>query len=288
MSKKHIKFHLPALEIDMGGFPVLQALPTQKVEQIDPFLLLHHAKTKVNEHIKAKHQGIDPHPHRGFCPVTFVIDGEVHHRDSRGNSQIAQAGDVQWMNAGKGIIHSERPSQDLVDRGGKQEIVQVWINSPASRKMLEPYYQYIARKEMRHFQSDDEKLTSQLIAGKYQNHYSKIRTESELLILWAHGQAGAREKFEIPQGFSSMVYVVKGDVRIDGQPIAEENLIVMSDSGNEINVSLSTHAEFIVLAGRAIGEKVAQYGPYVMNNQTELLEAMRDYQMGKMGILIEE
>ncbi len=135
MSKlKKVKRLLLATEIDMGGFPVKQALPTQKVDRVDPFLLLHHARTQYYNDRPAKTQGIGPHPHRGFSPVTFVIEGEVHHRDSRENNQIAKEGEVQWMHAGMGIIHSERPSENLAANNGVQEIIQVWINSPADKK----------------------------------------------------------------------------------------------------------------------------------------------------------
>ena len=120
---------IPAENVNMGGIIIKQALPTAKVPQVDPFLLLHHGRFGTRNDAPAKHQGIGPHPHRGFSPVTFVIEGEVHHRDSRGNNQIARKGEVQWMNAGAGIIHSERPSQDLVDSGGHQEIIQLWIIS---------------------------------------------------------------------------------------------------------------------------------------------------------------
>ncbi len=115
---RKVKYLIPAYDIDMGGISIKQALPTNNVEQVDPFLLLHHGKFTYREDAPALHQGIGPHPHRGFSPVTFVLEGDVHHRDSRGNSQIAKKGDVQWMHTGAGIIHSERPSQALAERNG--------------------------------------------------------------------------------------------------------------------------------------------------------------------------
>ena len=106
---RNVRFLIPAYDIDMGGIPLKQALPTNKVEQVDPFLLLHHAEYTYTSDAPALHQGIGPHPHRGFSPVTFVVEGEVHHRDSWSNNQVARKGEVQWMHAGAGIIHSERP-----------------------------------------------------------------------------------------------------------------------------------------------------------------------------------
>jgi len=115
---KSVKYLLPASTINMGGIRVKQALPTQKVQQLDPCLLLHHAKAKYSSRSSAKQQGVGPHPHRGFAPVTFVIEGEVQHRDSWGNNQIAKKGEVQWMYSGAGIVHSERPTQALADSSG--------------------------------------------------------------------------------------------------------------------------------------------------------------------------
>ena len=123
MENRKVKHILPAEKIDMGGFPVKQALPTQQVQQVDPFLLLHHARVKPIYDRPAKTQGVGPHPHRGFSPVTFVIEGEVHHQDSRGNNQVAKAGEVQWIHTGAGIIHSERPTENLIENKGVQELI---------------------------------------------------------------------------------------------------------------------------------------------------------------------
>ena len=135
---REIQKILKAKPINMGGFPVKQALPLEDQRMFDPFMLLHHARIKYNAKDDAIHQGVGPHPHRGFSPVTFVIEGEVHHRDSRGNNQIASKGELQWMNAGAGLIHSERPSMRAVKEEMTQEIIQLWINTPKKSKMLIP------------------------------------------------------------------------------------------------------------------------------------------------------
>jgi redox-sensitive bicupin YhaK (pirin superfamily) len=114
---------------DMGGFPIEQPFPTSRIEQIDPFILLHHADVKVPTHIPPKKAGVGPHPHKGFSPVTFIFKGAVHHRDSRDNNSIIHEGGVQWMNAGRGIIHSERPPENIMELGGRQEIIQMWVNT---------------------------------------------------------------------------------------------------------------------------------------------------------------
>lgn len=286
---KQVKYLLPATEIDMGGFPVKQALPTQKVQQWDPFLLLHHAKVKFSKHRLGKHQGVGPHPHRGFSPVTFVVEGEVHHRDSWGNNQIAKEGEVQWMHAGAGIVHSERPSEALIERQGQQEIVQLWINSPAHKKMIPPTYSYVSNEAMTVFSSEDQKISNKLIAGNYGKLSGKVVPQSELLVIWGEGNQGGTQQLTIPKGFSSMLYLIKGNMTLKGYGMIEgENLAVFDQKGDIIEMSFKEDGQFILLCGKAIDEVVTQSGPYVMNTQTEILEAMRDYQMGKFGILIEE
>ncbi|RLD18812.1 MAG: pirin family protein [Caldiserica bacterium] len=288
-SLKKVTHLLPAIEIDMGGFLVKQPMPTQKMNRVDPFLLLHHARTKFYNDRPARTQGIGPHPHRGFSPVTFVIEGEIHHRDSRGNNQIAKEGEVQWMHAGMGIIHSERPSEALAERNGIQEIIQLWINSPADRKMKEPYYKYLSKEEIPVITSEDRKIKNKLIAGEFEGKKSAIPTESELLILWGVAKKDGEQTIQIPNDFNTMLYLIKGNMRIKGYGIIDaENLLVFEEEGSSIEMSFSENSQFLVLSGNPINEKVSQSGPFVMNSQTEILEAMRDYQMGKMGVLIEE
>jgi len=286
---KKVKYLLPSSDVNMGGVIVKQALPTQHVPQIDPFLLLHHAKFSFTDTARALHQGLGPHPHRGFTPVSFVIKGEVHHRDSRGNNQIAKTGEVQWMHAGRGIIHSERPSQALVEENGMHEIIQLWINSPAEKKMSQPKYQYIKESDIPVFSSEDGLVKNKLIAGKSNDLRGKIQTESELLILWSKAKQGGAHTFSIPEKFNATIYIVSGELRVKGfGKIEEESLILFENENTDIEITANVDTEFVVLAGVPIGEKVVQQGPFVMNSETQILEAMRDYRMGKMGILIEE
>jgi len=286
---KNVKYLIPAYEVDMGGIMVKQALPTIKVNQVDPFLLLHHAKFNYTENAPAIQQGLGPHPHRGFTPVSFVIDGEVHHRDSRGNNQIAKKGEVQWMHAGAGIIHSERPSQDLVNRNGTQEVVQLWINSPAEKKMQEPSYQYVAETDTPFFLSEDKQFINKLIAGNYNGLEGNISTESELLIIWSVANAGGTLALPISKKFNAILYVISGGLKITGYgKVEQECLVVFDNNATNIEISTDSNTQFLLLAGVALNEKVVHHGPYVMNSETEILEAMRDYQMGKMGVLIEE
>tara|TARA_R100000935_G_scaffold54457_1_gene83317 strand:+ start:1497 stop:2375 length:879 start_codon:yes stop_codon:yes gene_type:complete len=285
---KTVKYVLPAVKIDMDGFPVKQALPTNKVKQVDPFLLLHHAKAKFNKNRLAKHQGVGPHPHRGFSPVTFIVEGEVRHRDSWGHDQIATAGEVQWMHAGAGIIHSERPSEELVKSSGRQEIIQLWINSPSSAKMQPPEYTFLSKDSMPIYSSNDKKIKTKVVAGNYFQQKGKVIPKSELVVLWSYGEEGGIENYAIPKNHNCTLYLIKGRLNLVGYGLVEsEQLIVFELSGERIELILKQDSQFLILSGKPLDEKVTQHGPYVMNTQTEVLEAMRDYKMGKMGILIE-
>jgi redox-sensitive bicupin YhaK (pirin superfamily) len=169
-------------------------------------------------------------------------------------------------------------------------VIQLWINSPAAKKMIPPEYQYLSNESMPTFLSNDGKVTNKLVAGQYLEQRGKITPQSELLVIWSEGSADGQITLAIPEGFNSMLYVVRGQLSLKGHGIVDgEELATLSTEGSEIELAIKEDGtQFILLAGKPINEKVAQQGPYVMNNTTELLEAMRDYQMGKMGILIED
>ena len=166
MKNRSVSSLLYATLVDMGGLPVRQPFPTQRIDQIDPFILLHHADVKAPAHVLPDHAGVGPHPHRGFSPVTFIFKGGVHHRDSRGNDSVIYAGGAQWMNAGMGIIHSERPPLDIHEIGGRQEIIQLWINSPADHKMDQPAYFPLAADEVPQYKTEDGKVVVRIFSGE--------------------------------------------------------------------------------------------------------------------------
>ena len=243
---KKVKTLIPAFNINMGGIPLKQALPTTNVQQVDPFLLLHHGEIKYRKHGNAIHQGIGPHPHRGFSPVTFIIDGEIHHRDSRGNNQIAKKGEVQWMHAGMGIIHSERPSECLASRNGVQEIIQLWINSPAEHKMKVPYYRHLSEVDIPVIVSEDNKITNKLIAGAFEGKKSILPTESELFILWGTSEKNGEQTINIPNNYNTMLYLIKGSMRIKGYGLVDaENLLVFEKENGAIAMSFSEDSQFL-------------------------------------------
>src|SRR4051812_33605254 len=164
----------------MGGLPIRQPFPTNNVAQIDPFLLLHHADVKVPTHLEPDHAGVGPHPHRGFSPVSFIFKGGVHHRDSRGNDSVIYAGGAQWMNAGMGVMHSERPPRDIHEIGGRQEIIQLWINTPAGHKMDQPVYFPVTAEEAPAYHTADNAVVMKVFSGNLMGVKGPIRSHTEV------------------------------------------------------------------------------------------------------------
>ncbi|HRI80735.1 MAG TPA: pirin family protein [Cyclobacteriaceae bacterium] len=289
MKNRSVSRLLYAQPMDMGGLPIRQPLPTQQVEQIDPFLLLHHANVKVPTHLEPDHAGVGPHPHRGFSPVTFIFKGGVHHRDSRGNDSVIYSGGAQWMNAGMGIIHSERPPHDIHEIGGWQEIIQLWINTPAEHKMDAPVYYPVSSEEVPSMTSEDGKVDVKVFSGDLLGLKGPIPSHTEVNAATLAFKKGGRMAIPIPAGHNTMMYLLDGKLSVDGFGMVEElNLVYFKKDGEGISAEALEDTRVLLVTGAPLDEEVVSYGPFVMNTQTQIMEAMRDYQKGKMGVLIEE
>ena len=272
----------------MGGFPIRQPLPSNKTAMIDPFLLLHHANIEVSKEVDLKNAGVGAHPHRGFSPVTFIFDGGVHHRDSRGNDNVVYAGGTQWMNAGMGIIHSERPPADIHELGSRQEIIQLWINSPAKNKMDEPVYIPITAEETPTIKSADELTIIKVIAGKLNDTIGPIKPLSSIKMYTIQMQKGGTYSIPVEQSHNAFLYILKGKINVNNnEEVNEHNMVSFNKDGEYIELAALENSELLFGTGEPLNEPVASHGPFVMNNQTEIMEAFRDYQIGKMGVLIE-
>ena len=279
--------------MNMGGFPIRQALPSSNVEMLDPFLLLHHAKIDVAKNVDVKNAGVGAHPHRGFSPVTFIFEGGVHHRDSRGNDHIVYAGGTQWMNAGMGVIHSERPPANIHALGSKQELIQLWINSPAKFKMDAPAYIPLTKEETPTFISEDQSISIQVIAGSLAGLKGPIIPQSAINMFTIKMNAGTNYFIPFESTHQAFIYLLHGSVNMGETNNASDALIngnymaILNQDGDGINITALEDSLMLMGTGEPINEPVASHGPFVMNNQTEIMEAFRDYQMGKMGVLIE-
>lgn len=289
MKNRSVSNMLYAQMVDMGGFPVRQPLPTQKVEQVDPFLLLHHADIKAPQHIEPDDAGIGPHPHRGFSPVTFIFKGGVHHRDSRGNDSTIYEGGAQWMNAGMGILHSERPPHDIHEIGGRQEIIQLWINTPAAHKMDQPTYFPLSADNAPTYVSDDEKVKARIFAGEVLGVNGPIPSDTDVNAATFEFKKGGKILVELPKTHNVLLYLLDGKLTLEGFGLVDGlNAVIFKKDGDGITIEALEDTRILLLSGEPLNEEVVSYGPFVMNTQTQIMEAMRDYQMGKMGVLIEE
>lgn len=285
MNYRSVSHILESNIIDMGSFQVKQPLPTQKVPQISPFLLLHHfGPIKVEPGFDPIDLG--PHPHRGFEPVTFLYQGGIRHKDSLGNEGILEAGDIQWMTAGRGIIHSERASDFFMENGETIEGIQLWVNLPSQNKMTPPKYQEIRQKDLPVI--TENKVTHRLVSGQWNGQKGIVDTFSPMIIIQTSILPGGKTQIPIPENFNACIYILSGEITLNNNfDYPAGKMIYFLNKGDGIGIEGITDTEILVLCGEPIEEPLAQYGPFVMNSQKEIMEALRDYQMGKMGFYID-
>ena len=261
---------------------VKQPLPSQLLDGVSPFLLLHHAGPTTYEPGEIVSR-LSPHPHRGFEPVTFLFSGKLHHKDSTGSEGFLESGDVQWMTSGSGIIHSEGPSAEFAQEGGTMELIQLWVNLPRVHKMTPPKYQDVKQRDMPVIHKGGFDI--RLVAGSFDGQEGPASTFSPLLAMMVYFEKDAQTDFEVPDGFQGLVYVLDGEIESGPTSISALQMGVFGKEGDNITLKASTNGKLLFLAGAPISEPVASYGPFVMNYPGEIKQAMLDYQAGRMGIL---
>ncbi|MCH7401340.1 pirin family protein [Belliella kenyensis] len=257
-------------------------LPSAKLSQIDPFIFLNH---HGHQTYPKNNHGLPfgPHPHRGMETVTFILEGDIMHKDSGGHESVIEAGGVQWMTAGSGLIHAEVSSDKFKKEGGDLEILQLWVNLPAKYKMTKPRYLGLQKDEITNFKLDEGKVNVQLIAGEWEEKKGSFETLSPITMSTIHMNTGGRFTKNIPQEENIFFYVVKGTVKVNGELIKYRNLVEFNQEGEAVNVEATEDA--IIILGHALpfNEPMVAQGPFVMNTQQEILQAYQDYQAGKFG-----
>lgn len=288
MTTKTIQQLLKGRAINVGSFDVQELLP-EKGNFFNPFLVFHHGKTTADKNIPTKEQGVGPHPHRGFSPVTFIYKGGVHHQDSRGNNHTVTAGGIQWISAGMGIIHSERMPENIFELGGEQELLQVWINTPAAHKMKQPTYIPATKEDTPTLISEDELITLRIPVGKLNNVKGIVPTFTDVTTIMGEAKKNGKFQFNFPENHNTLLYVLEGKLLINNTTsVTNKQMVLFNNDGESFSIQANADSLFFVGSGEPINEPIAAQGPFVMNTQTEILEAYKDYQMGKMGVLIEE
>jgi redox-sensitive bicupin YhaK (pirin superfamily) len=267
-----------------GGFVVHRPFPTRMLMDFDPFLLLDEMGPVDYKPGEAK--GAPDHPHRGFETVTYVLEGQFGHKDSAGHSGTLRAGDVQWMTAGAGVVHSEMPDPEFVRTGGRVHGLQLWVNLPRRDKMVPPRYQEMPASSIPVATSDDGRVRVKVIAGEALGVKAAIDTRTPILYQHFTLQPGARIVHPVPVGFHVFAYPLsgKGLYGRDGQGIDAQKMIVFNDDGDTMSLAAGTEPlDVLLLGGAPLEEPVVRYGPFVMNTEDEIREAVIDYQAGRMG-----
>jgi quercetin 2,3-dioxygenase len=271
------------LASDGDGVTIHRAFPNYELSELDPFLLLDHLGPVDLKPGEAK--GFPDHPHRGFETVTYLLSGEFEHRDSFGHHGVLRPGDVQWMTAGSGLVHSEVPGASLVRNGGKLEGFQIWVNLPRKDKMKAPRYQELSGNQIPVVTSADGKVEVKVIAGSALGVKGAVETHIPIEYLHFKLQPGAKHVQEIAKDLNAMVYVISGKAVVGGKEVPQFHLAALGNDGEAVEFSSGEATEFLLLAAQPIKEPVARYGPFVMNTKAELQQAFEDYRSGKMGTI---
>jgi len=273
--------------LEGAGFLVRRPFPKPQFSEFDPFLLLDEMGPMELGPNQAK--GAPDHPHRGFETVTYMLSGEMQHKDSRGHAGRLTPGDVQWMTAGAGVVHSEMPSAEFARKGGRMHGFQLWVNLPKRDKMINPRYQEFPGSQIPTVTSPDDLVTVKVIAGEAMGQKAVIETRTPIMYLHYSIEPGGVVTQTVPSNFNIFAYVVDGAGLFGSERERGEDgqMVLFAPDGDEVRIEnpsdASTTLEVLLIGGVPLNEPVARYGPFVMNTKQEIFQAIEDYQNGKMG-----
>ena len=280
MKTKRVVYTVSTGARPIGEHTMHEPMPDKSFEQFDPFLLLHHHGP---HEFGAYNQGLPfgPHPHRGFETLTLVYEGSIEHADSQGFRSVIDAGGIQWMTAGRGLVHSENLPAEMRENGGRLEIIQLWMNLRQKDKMVPPQYYGLQEAEIP--VRKKENFSFQIISGGEREAVASI---SNLSIWNVKASAGGVEiQVNVPVQETTLIYVLSGILEIGGKKVGATTLAELSKDEGVLALKAIEDTRFLFISGKAFKEPIAAQGPFVMNSTTEILQAMRDYQMGKMGVM---
>jgi redox-sensitive bicupin YhaK (pirin superfamily) len=266
------------------GFPVKSIFSYNDIaEEMSPFLLMDYAGPADFPSTTLK-LGVGPHPHRGFETVTIVYEGGVSHRDSSGGGGTISRGDVQWMTAASGLIHEEHHSPEFAQKGGPFEMVQLWVNLPAKDKMVAPGYQGLTAAQIPEVELPGGAGKVRVIAGQYGEASGPARTFTPMNVWDLRLKAGHHVTFDLPAGHTTALFVLRGGIRIaERHAIGAAELAVMEREGERLEFDVTEDATLLLLNGEPINEPVFGHGPFVMNSEAEIIQAIKDFNSGRFG-----
>ncbi|KAA9332997.1 pirin family protein [Hymenobacter busanensis] len=277
-----IKQQHRAVSAPIADLTTYRALPTQNVEHIDPFLFLnHHGPQVYRPHNRGLPFG--PHPHRGFETVTFIVAGDIMHQDSGGHQSVIEAGGIQWMTAGSGLIHSEISSDKFKEQGGPLEILQLWVNLPARHKMVAPKYIGLQKADIPEVSADHGRVTIHAVAGTWEGTPGAVQPLTDMQLATIDLRAGGQLNLSIPAARSIFFYTIRGRLRVNGQETQAHYLTEFNHDGDDLHIEALDDALLLLGHAEPFNEPIVAYGPFVMNSEDEIRQAYQDYQAGKFG-----
>lgn len=259
-----------------------RALPTASVEYIDPFLFLNHHGPQV---YPQRNQGLPfgPHPHRGMETVTFILEGDISHKDSSGHESVIDAGGVQWMRAGRGLIHDEISSDAFKANGGEMEILQLWINLPARLKMAEPFYVGKQKDEIPEISADNGNVNLNLTFGEWEGTQGAFKPDIDIFLATIYFKADGQLTIPLPEDHNIFFYVITGEVKVNSNGVKALQLAEFNHDGTSLEIKADVDSVLLFGHAQPFNEPVVAQGPFVMNTQQEIAEAYDDYRRGKFG-----
>jgi quercetin 2,3-dioxygenase len=275
--------------LEGGGFLVRRPFPKSSFSDFDPFLLLDEMGPMDVAPGEAK--GAPDHPHRGFETVTYLLSGEMEHKDSSGHAGRLRSGDVQWMTAGAGVVHAEMPSAEFLRTGGRMHGFQMWVNLPQRDKMIKPRYQEIPSTKIPKATSADGLVSVSVIAGEAMGEKALIETRTPIIYLHYRLEPGGMVTQQVPHDYSTFAYIVDGAglFGAEGERAGDGQMVIFAPDGDDVKIENPAGEkgalEVLLIAGVPLNEPIARYGPFVMNTEAEIHQAFEDYRRGRMGAI---
>ncbi|WP_321289968.1 pirin family protein [uncultured Sunxiuqinia sp.] len=259
-----------------------RVIPTRSIRYLDPFLFLnHHGPQEYPENNSGLPFG--PHPHRGMETVTFIVDGDIAHFDSSGQKSVIKSGGVQWMTAGRGLIHSEVSSEQFKQKGGPLEILQLWVNLPAKDKMCDPFYKGVQKEQIPKIDLNDGQVTLNLVSGDWGGVKGPFQSGIGVQLSTIDFNPNSKLELTIPKTKNVFFYLIRGKMEVNGQLVEAKRLVEFVNDGSIIKVEALEQSMLLLGYALPICEPVVSDGPFVMNTQEEIVEAYEDYKNGKFG-----
>jgi redox-sensitive bicupin YhaK (pirin superfamily) len=284
MAPRTVKAVHAAARDDINDLVTRRPIPNEALPHLDPFLFLNHHGPQTYPP-KNKGLPLGPHPHRGFETVTFILDGSLAHKDSGGGESIIDAGGVQWMTAGRGLTHAELSPKKFLEKGGPLEILQLWVNLPSRWKMTPPKYEGLQKKELPSFRAplNNSGVVVTPVSGEWLGEHGPFEPLTDVALCLVGLDDGARASFDVDAGKAVFCYVVRGDAVVAGSDVGEFNLVEVNDDGDSLDVAGRGGDTLLLLGhGTPFGEPIVSYGPFVMNSEEEIRQAIFDARSGRL------